>query len=137
MDSSHPTLRMGAVAVLGGLEIVYLRLAVRASRSGRYDRSLDNCLVVLELARQDTEVDYPASRLVDQIDDLGDGACPRPLETRAIPVTSIATVLVRSAEDQRLSRPGSPGASARQVPRSGSYSSRSNSSMSSPSRISE
>jgi hypothetical protein len=38
---------------------------------------------------------------------------------------------------QRLSRPGLPGASARQVARSGSYSSRPNSSMSSPSRISE
>ena len=45
--------------------------------------------------------------------------------------------LVPRAAGQRLSRPGSPGLSARQVPRSGSYSSRSNSSMSSPSRISE
>jgi hypothetical protein len=39
--------------------------------------------------------------------------------------------------DQRFDRPGSPGASPRQVPSSGSYSSRSNTSMSSPSRMSE
>jgi len=38
-----------------------------------YDRSLDNCLIVLEQARQDVKVDYPACRLVDDIDDLGDG----------------------------------------------------------------
>ena len=38
---------------------------------------------------------------------------------------------------QRFSRPGSPGTSRRHVPCSGSYSSRSNRSMSSPSRMSE
>ena len=39
--------------------------------------------------------------------------------------------------DQRCDRPGSPAASPRHRPRSGSYSSRSNRSMSSPSRMSE
>jgi hypothetical protein len=40
-------------------------------------------------------------------------------------------------EAQRWDRPGSPGASFRQVPCSGSYSSRSKTYMSSPSRMSE
>jgi hypothetical protein len=43
------------------------------ARSGRYDRSLDDCLVVLQLAWQDVEVNYPAGWLVDDVDDLGDG----------------------------------------------------------------
>jgi hypothetical protein len=44
-------------------------------RSGWYDRALDDCLVVLKLARQDAEVDHPAGRLVDDVDDFGDGWC--------------------------------------------------------------
>ena len=32
----------------------------------------DDCLVVLELARQDAKVDYPARLLVDDVDDFGD-----------------------------------------------------------------
>jgi hypothetical protein len=43
------------------------------ARSNRYDGSPDNCLIVLEQARQDAEVDHPAGRLVDDIHDLGDG----------------------------------------------------------------
>jgi hypothetical protein len=45
----------------------------RGVRSGRYDRSLDNCLVVLDQARQDTKVDHPVGRLVDNVDDFGNG----------------------------------------------------------------
>ncbi len=89
MDNSHPKWRMGAVIILGGIwEIIFSVPLSRAcerrttagpgARSGWNDRSLDNCLVVLEQPRQDTKVDHAADRLVDNIDDLGDGMVVTP-----------------------------------------------------------
>jgi hypothetical protein len=45
----------------------------RERGQGRYDRSLDDCLVILKLARQDAKVDYPVGWLVDDVDDFGGG----------------------------------------------------------------
>jgi len=67
---------------------------------------------------------------------------PRLAPGRYLPITHRHHALTRIApcwprSGQRFDRPGSPGPSARHVPRSGSYSSRLNRNMSFPRRISE
>src|ERR1051326_3798246 len=49
------------------------RARLRTAPSGRDDRSLNHCLVVLEQPRQDTNMDHPAGRLVNDVDDFGGG----------------------------------------------------------------